>query len=251
MNQISVINFITGVKTICSENPFFKTGHDGSDNKCDGMGLIRGGLLRGGATKIRNMKEPNQFARMVATNIRKIDLDIPVGSILLKTNNDMQLPTKYRIISNGSDFNNYVDVGIVILDSPLTIVHMTNQGIVKDDDVTYWDYICWLPYVVYNEKKSDALYTAIVDAYNDISVYSEPTFSCKTKQQIQVGSIVSVENESQGWAKISYNNMKGFVLKKFLKKTEAKKPLSSISDEDKVELEKAYAIIGRLLGYSK
>ena len=56
MSRISVDKFIGGLYSIYAEKPTFKNGHDSSDGSCDGIGYVRGGLFRGGATKITNMK---------------------------------------------------------------------------------------------------------------------------------------------------------------------------------------------------
>ena len=253
MSRISVDKFIGGLYSVCSQKPVFKNGHDGSDGSCDGIGFIRGGLLRGGATKITNMKEVNQFARKTAQNIRKNDSNVSVGDVLLKTkeqdDSSMPLPSKYRI--GGSeytgDLTNYVDVCVVIKENPVELLHMTKEGLVKEKDLSSWDYVCSLPYIEEEEKAmSSAMLFA--DGGDSVKTYAKPSFSCQDIILMPNGTPVMVSESNGAWSTISYGDKVMYVLSKNVKPAEAKKSVNGI---DMKEIEKAYMILGKVLGYVK
>ena len=251
MSRITVKQFIHGLCLIHSDKPTYKVGHDGSDGSCDGIGLIRGALLRGGATKIKDMKEPNQFARKTAQNIRKNDGDVNLGDVLLKTksadDSSMPLPLKYRF--GGSDFNNdatnYTEVGVIVRLSPLAIMEMTKEGIIKSDKLDEWDYVCSLPYVEEGEKVMSS--AIIFTDKTSVKLYAKPSFSCDESIDIPNGSMVRVNDKRSVWSNVSFGENSGFVLTKFLKEAEESKAIE-FTDEELKTLEGAYAILGKLLG---
>lgn len=255
MSQITVDNITYGINSIVKENPIFKVGHDGSDGSCDSIGLIRGGLLRAGATKITSMKEPNQFARKIAINLNKNNGIIKRGQVLLKTKDisdeTQPLPFKYR--NGGSDYNgdltNYVDIAFVINDNPIEIVYMTNEGAIKNKNINDWDYVCDLPYVSYKRTKS-AMMSAIIQNDTPVKLYESPSFSSTEITRIPSNTLVLVNEKGERWSRITYVDKSGYVLSKFIKEESMEVDLL-ISNEERIELEKAYMILGKVLGYIK
>ena len=49
MKKITVNKYVEGVNSIYIEQPAYATGCDGSNGKCDCIGMCRGALIRGGA----------------------------------------------------------------------------------------------------------------------------------------------------------------------------------------------------------
>ena len=256
MSQISVDSFIYGTNSIAKEKPTFKVGHDGSDGSCDSLGLIRGGLLRSGATKIKFMKEPNQFARKTAVNLQKRGF-VKRGQVLLKAKdiNDSATPLPSKYCEGGVEFTgdltNYVDVALVIKDKPVEIMYMSKDGIVKTKDLTEWNYVCDLPYVLYGGIKK-MINSAIVHSDNNspIKMYEESSFSSKEIAVIPNDMMIILNDSNKTWANISYGDKTGYVLAKFIKVTEVESTVK-VSEMDRAELEKAYAILGKVLGYIK
>ena len=253
MSRISVDKFIGGLYSIYAEKPTFKNGHDSSDGSCDGIGYVRGGLFRGGATKITNMKDINQFARKTALNLRKNDKNVKTGDVLLKTkdadDDSMPLPSKYRF--GGSEYTkdtiNYVDISVVVKDNPVEILHMTREGLVKENNLSDWDYVCNLPYIEEEEKEMS---TAMVftDNGESVKLYAHPSFSCNEVINIPNETIVMVSDKNDRWSTVLFGDKNGYVLSKFIKPIESK---GSINGVDMKEIEKAYLILGKVLGYVK
>lgn len=251
MSQVSVDKFVVGIKSICSEKPKFKAGHDGSTHYCDGVGLLRGGLLRSGATKVKNMKESNQCARFTLQNVHVIDAPLKNGDILLKSldidDSFMPLPAKYRI--GGSNYNgdltNYSDIGVVTKASPLEIVHMTSKGIKKEKKIGDWEYVGWLPYVM-EERRVNSMGNAIINSVDKaVKVYAKPSFACDDYFELQNGDAITVLDKKEMWAFVQHNEEQGYVLAKFVNEQREKK--SEITLDDIKELEKAYEVIGAFL----
>ena len=250
MSRITVKQLIDGLYNIRIEKPTYKVGHDGSDGSCDGIGLIRGALFRGGATRIKDMKEPNQFARKTALYLRKVD-SVKDGDILLKTisadDNSMPLPSKYRVggIDYNGDLNNYVDVAIVLHSSPIEIMQMTKDGIKHTDSLDEWDYVCELPYIL--EEGEKVMSSAMISTDGkSVKMYAKPSFSCNEFVDIPNESIILVNDRRTTWSNVSFGDKSGFVLTKFLKDIEEPKA-TGFTEEDRKTLEEAYAILGRLL----
>ena len=109
MKQISAEKYVEGVESIYVEKPKYETGHDGSDGLCDCIGMCRGGLKRGGATDVTNMRGTNQAARKTIRNLQKIasSAQLKAGDVVLKTRDkddkSMPLPDKYR--KGGSEYD--------------------------------------------------------------------------------------------------------------------------------------------------
>ena len=248
MSRISVDKFIGGLYSIYAQKPIYKVGHDGSDGSCDGIGFIRGGLLRGGATKIANMKEVNQFARKTAVNIHKNDSDVKLGDVLLKVkdvdDSSMPLPSKYR--TDGSELINYVDISIVIKKNPVEIWYMTKDGIEKSNIISEWDYICSLPYLE-EEKKVMSSAVIFTESGESVKLYAKPSFACEDVISVANGTNVIITDVNNRWTTVSYGDKTMYVLSKFVKAVEKK----SINGVDMKEIEKAYMILGKVLGYIK
>ena len=198
------------------------------------------------------MKEINQFARKTAKDIRKNDLNVFVGDILLKTksqdDDSMPLPSKYRF--GGSDYNkdttNYVDVAVVVKKNPVEILHMTKEGLKMEKDLSKWDYVCVLPYIEEEKAMTSAMVFAEKEAL--VKLYARPSFTCEevitvpNETKVMVGEIRGI------WATVSYNEKNYYTLSKNINPVNTKKNINGV---DIKEIEKAYKILGKVLGYVK
>lgn len=224
MSQISVKNFVTGVLSVCQGKPKYKAGHDGSSFFCDEIGLIRGGLLRGGATGLKNMKSINQCVQSCLKNVRAIGASnvLNVGDIVLKS-----IYGNYR----------YYDIGVVVCDSPLEIMHMTKRGIRKDKRLKHWDFVGSLVYI-----DNDLTKIAIVKTNERfVRAYNSPSFSCKDFVDIPNGEKVIVAQFDEPWSAINYNGRELFVFSRSLIE-ENREEMNAIE-----ELKQIYIALGNLL----
>lgn len=219
MHTISVNQFIRGIRLIYDEKPLFEIGCDGSYGKCDNLGLIRGGLLRGGAVKVR-LKNLNQLRRSL-TDVRPINAkELKVGNVVLRGEN-----------------GNYNAIGVVVSAFPLEIMYMTRVTVKKDSFIDSWDDMGWLSYVTPEDGKN-----AVVDSGNGtVKLFGAPNFA-SALMDIPDGTEVKLYDVKDMWARVNCNCMTGFVLSKYIKQS---KP--NIGDVDIEEIERAYLALGKLL----
>ena len=239
MKRISAEKYVEGVKSIYVEKPTYAEGHDGSDGKCDCIGMCRGGLKRGGATNITNMRGTNQAARKTIRNLEKLESSVPlcVGDVVLKVRDkddkSMPLPDKYR--KGGSEYDptwgeiNFTHIGTVTRKYPLEITHMTSPTAKKDESIKNWSYYGELPWVEYEEvqepppEPEKELRTAIVTAKSGktVKMRAKPTTSCGLYWDVPIGSKVIVDDSADPvWDRITWNDREGYMKKEFLKDEE-------------------------------
>lgn len=236
MKRISAEKYVEGVKSIYVEKPVYELGHDGSDGKCDCIGMGRGGLKRGGATDIKNMSGTNQAARKTIRNLQKLESSVQlcVGDVVLKVRDkddkNMPLPDRYR--KGGADYDptwgetNFTHFGTVTRKDPLEITHMTSPTAKKDNSIKSWDYFGELPWVEYEEvqepppEPETELTTAIVTAKSGTTVKmrAKPSASCRLYWDVPIGSTVIIDDSTDPvWDKITWNDREGYMKKEFLK----------------------------------
>lgn len=243
MKQISAAKYCEGVTSIYIEQPVYEEGHDGSDGKCDCIGMCRGGLERGGATDIKGMRGTNQAARQTIQNLQTIDSEdqLMVGDVVLKTRDkddpNMPLPDRYR--KGGIDYDakwgetNFTHIGTVTNINPLEITHMTSPTAKIDTKLKGWTYLGELPWIQYDaapepEPEPDPEpepEMAIVVAENGdtVKMRAKPTQSCKLWWSVPVGSevivdqwVAAVDKIGQEWSKITWDDKEGYMMKEFL-----------------------------------
>ena len=236
MKTIKADKYIEGVESIYVEQPSYETGHDGSDGKCDCIGMCRGALLRGGATDVTNMRGTNQAARKTIRNLQQLQSSVPlcVGDVVLKTRDkddkNMPLPDRYR--KGGADYDpkwgetNFTHIGTVTQVNPLVITHMTSPKPKKDKSIKGWGYFGELPWVEYNvspEPQPEPSPVpepqfAVVTAENGkpVKMRAKPSTSCKLYWEVPCGSIVIVDEWGAEWSKITWDDRMGYMMTKFL-----------------------------------
>lgn len=232
MKRISVARYVDGVESIYVEHPSYELGHDGSDGSCDCIGMCRGGLERGGATDVTNMRGTNQAARKAIQGLQPLEspAQLCVGDVVLKVRDkddkSMPLPDRYR--KGGSDYDaklgetNFTHIGTVTSIDPLVITHMTSPTAKKDKSTKGWSWLGELPWVEYEEvpepPPEPETETAIVTAASGTTVKmrARPSTSCKLYWDVPVGSVVIVDEWGDTWSRITWNDRDGYMMTKFL-----------------------------------
>ena len=235
MQTISADKYIEGVESIYLERPSYETGHDGSDGKCDCIGMCRGGLARAGATNVTNMRGTNQAARKTIVNLQKLESENPlcVGDVVLKTRDKddatMPLPDRYR--KGGADYSekwgetNFTHIGTVTRVRPLEITHMTSPTAKKDKSIKGWSYFGELPWVEHGVSpepgpEPEPCYAIVVaERGSTVKMRAKPSTSCKLYWEVPVGSEVLVEDWQTDWSKIRWAGQGGYMMTQFLRAT--------------------------------
>ena len=248
MKTIKVSKYIEGVESIYIEQPAYETGHDGSDGKCDCIGMCRGALIRGGATDVKNMRGTNQAARKSIQELKKIagSSDLQVGDVVLKVRDkddkSMPLPDRYR--QGGADYDpalgetNFTHIGTVTGVYPLQITHMTSPTAKKDTKLGNWTWFGKLPWVEYGdtpgpgpeptppEPQTDWA-IVVAETGNTVKMRAKPTQACKLYWDVPVGAEVQVyqwnaatDKKGQVWASIAWAGQDGYMMQEFLRDEE-------------------------------
>lgn len=247
MTKVSLSKFLSKVEEIYQEKPAYATGGDGSNGKCDCIGLPRGALERAGATGVHNFRGTNNAARHGALeNLRKISSigDLRIGDVVLKTRDkdyaSMPLPDQYR--RGGSDYSekygetNFTHIGVVTGLGPVEITHMTSPTAKKDvgNNLGRWEWVASLPWVDYSGQGSEdpddqqtddgqlpAGEIATVWAESGGTVFMrqdwrEGSAGYKIWDRVPVGTQVKVLEIGKTWSRISAIGRTGWMMTKFL-----------------------------------
>lgn len=214
----------------------YELGGDGSDGKCDCIGLIIGAVRLAGGTW-NGTHGSNWAARNAMDGLSSIGraADCFLGEIVYKAKEPGEegydLPSSYK---NSPDQRDYYHVGVVTSVDPLCITHCTGvQGGIKcDSTLGKWRYGGRLKYVDYDaggeSMDEDPLYIAIVTAKsgNTVRMRSGPSDKSDVLENIKVGTEVDVLEILNGWNRIRHNGVSGYMMSKFLE------PVGGTVDEE-------------------
>lgn len=226
---ISLSTFLDGIKNNARRIVAYQLGHDGSDGKCDCVGLIIGALRLCGE-KYKATHGSNYFARNYTRDLRKIasSATLQPGMLVYKVHNpgesgyDSQtIGNKYK---NSGDLRDYYHIGVVQSIKPLCIAHCSVGGMHYDTRVGKWAYCGFCKVVDYtmndDKKPIVAGEKAVVDTPNDgtLNVRADPRMNGRILLRIREGDSVEILETNGEWARIRAEI--GWVQTKFLKASE-------------------------------
>ena len=231
MEKVSAGKYVECVESIAVEKPEYQEGHDGSDGKCDCIGMCRGALIRAGLRDIKYMNGTNQAARKTIQNLQKIKKvgQLRVGDVVLKVRDkddpSMRLPDRYRKGQANYDPDiveiNFTHIGTVTSINPLRITHMTSPTAKVDDDLGNWKYFGSLPWVAYDgEEESEIppanMVTVFAESGKTVKMRAKPSALCRLYWDVPVGSSVVLINPGETWSEIIWNQRTGYMMSKYL-----------------------------------
>lgn len=230
MKKVSVQAFIKEINAIYNEKPTYETGHDGSDGRCDCIGMVRGALKRSGSTDLNGLHGTNQAARKAINKLAIIDYvkNLRLGDVVLKTRSkddaDMPLPDRYR--KGGADYDetvgetNFTHIGTITCTNPFEITHMTSPTAKKDKSIKGWTYYGELKAVEYDpepgpEPKPD---TAVVFAPtgSTVNMRKAPSINAALVERVPIGETVIVIEYGEEWCNVKWKWFTGYMMTKFL-----------------------------------
>lgn len=230
MSKISPEKYVEGVNSIYIEQPEYQLGHNGSDGKCDCIGMCRGALEREGVTGVKNMGGTNQAARKAIDYLEKIGSakDLKKGDVVLKTRDkddkSMPLPDRYR--KGGVDYDpdvgetNFTHIGTVTRENPLEITHMTSPTAMKDTKVGNWKYKGQLPWVDYGEEPGPdpgtQWATVWAESGSTVKMRAKPSALCRLYWDVPIGSQVVLMEPGDTWSEIIWAGQSGYMMSRFL-----------------------------------
>ena len=245
MKKISVESFIRGLYSIYDEHPKYEKGCDGSNGKCDCIGMGRGALEREGVEDVKGMNGTNYAARHTILDLQKIKKveQLREGDVVLKVRDkddpDMRLPDQYR--KGGNDYSqkwgetNFTHIGYVVSVNPLRIMHMTSPTAKIDTSLGKWSYFGRLPWIDYDSQAAEGenvsetkeWATVVAEKGSTVKMRAKPSTLCRLYWEVPVGAQVLLMNKGDTWSEIIYAGQSGYMMTKFLRIGEAV-PLYSV-----------------------
>lgn len=259
MKKISADKYVEGVNSIYIEQPEYDSGDDGSNGKCDCIGMGRGALIREGVpeSEIKGMNGTNYALRNTFLNVQKIksEKQLRKGDIVLKTRDkddpDMRLPDKYR--KGGSDYSekwgetNCTHYGTVTREWPnLEITHMTSPTAKKDYKLGNWSLFGQLPWVYYGEEEPEKQTATWARVFSEngkpVKMRAKPSTLCRTWWEVPCGAEVILKEPGETWSGIIWAGRSGYMKTEFLRKGEAlyRVELHGLTKEQAEELIRTY-----------
>lgn len=242
--MISLQAFLDAIQRNVNRVTHYQSAGDGSGGGCDCIGLIIGAVRLAGG-KWPGTHGSNYAARYEMRSLFFITEPF-LGEIVYKAREPGEkgydLPAKYK---DSGDLLDYYHVGVVTSVNPLNITHCTsasgckirtinsageviwkpsdNGGIKIDTTLGQWRFGGELKLVNYGDDAMDVLYQATVTAVSGrtVNLRQNPSEKAKVLKSIPVGAEVDVLEETDDkWAKIFWNGLSGYMMRKFLKVTE-------------------------------
>ena len=256
MTKISPEKYVEGVNSIYIEQPAYDKGCDGSNGKCDCIGMGRGALIREGIPKeeIIGMNGTNYALRHTFINVQKIqnEKQLKKGDIVLKTRDkddkSMRLPDQYR--KGGLDYSekwgetNCTHYGSVTKEYPdLEITHMNSPSAKKDYSLGNWSLFGQLPWIDYSGQEDPQIQWARVYAENGkpVKMRLKPSLTCRTWWEVPNGSEVVLVTPGEKWSEIIWAGRTGYMKSEFIRTGEARytvvtKDLTKEQAEDLIKM---------------
>ncbi len=227
MKTVSVETYLKGVEEIYQEQPDYKLGCDGSNGKCDCIGMCRGALERNGVST-HGLRGTNDAARNTIENLHKISSvkELKLGQVVLKErpmdDPDYPLPAGYR--KGGGKYNgdltNYTHIGTVTRVNPLEITHMTSPKPKKDTKLGNWKYAGDLPYVEHSggggDSPMDEKATTFALSGSTVNMRAKESTSSALVERIPIGEEVTIKNHGETWCYVTWKGKKGYIMTQFL-----------------------------------
>ena len=244
---MTVAKFLQKVEEIRREKPTYRLGGDGSDGTCDCIGLIIGAIRRSGGkwtgTHGSNYAARNELAYLLP--IASAD-DLVPGEVVLKartaTADGYALPSRY---AKDPDKRDYYHIGVVVSTNPLRIVHCTTgggvNGMAEDTRVGQWTHRGWLSKVSREGEPMVETVTATVVAESGLTVNMRKAPGGALVDRLPVGTEVVVAARQDGWSRVAYGQLVGWMMDDYLDFGEAESDPAGPLEQRVAELTRTVA----------
>lgn len=244
---MTVAKFLQKVEEIRREKPTYRLGGDGSDGTCDCIGLIIGAIRRNGGkwtgTHGSNYAARNELAYLLPISTAD---DLSVGEVVLKartaTAEGYALPSRY---AKDPDRRDYYHIGVVVSVDPLRIVHCTTgggvNGMAEDTRVGQWTHRGWLSKVSREGEPMVETMTATVVAESGLTVNLRKSPGGALVDRLPVGTEVVVAARQDGWSRVAYGQLVGWMMDDYLDFGEAESAPAGPLEQRVAELTRTVA----------
>ena len=223
MSQVNRESFLRNVDEIAGEEPSYQLGHDGSDGKCDCIGLIIGAIRRAGGTW-EGIHGSNYSARTEMEYLLPVtdQYDLNVGEAVYKAampgQTNYNLPERYK---GDPDQRDYYHVGVVHSVNPLRIVHCTSPGgITIDTKLGRWTHRGWMRKVSREGDETPMTNTetatVVAQSGSTVRLRNTPSTTERLYWDVPIGTVVPVSGHQDGWSRVAYGGRVGWMQDKYL-----------------------------------
>ena len=219
--RVTLSDFLANVAAIAAERPDYNLGSDGSNGKCDCIGLVIGAIRRSGGTWDGVHGTNYTIRNAVDYYGPTADYPLTVGMLVFKARNpgdkNYDLPSRY---SGSADQRDYYHVGVVTSVDPLVITHCTSPGGIKTDAVIgTWKYCAWCSEVEGGAIPAYEPHSMIVTAQSGktVNLRARPSTGSNILCTVPIGDAVTVTGETGDWARVSYGVCNGYMQRQYLK----------------------------------
>lgn len=218
--RVTLLDFLANVAAIAAERPEYNLGSDGSNGKCDCIGLVIGAIRRSGGAW-DGTHGTNYTARYAVDYlIPTADSALVEGMLVFKARNpgdsNYDLPSRY---DGSPDRRDYYHVGVVTSADPLVITHCTSPGGIREDTALgAWKYCAWCSLVA--QKEADFMpypMQTTAPSGKTVNLREKPSLSSALVYQVPIGDTVTVTGESGEWSKAVYGQYAGYIMTQYLK----------------------------------
>lgn len=221
--MITVQQFMDGIDKNVARIKKYQLGHDGSDGKCDCVGLIIGALRLAGV-KYDGLHGSNWFARHYTDGLQKLvgSSQLQVGDVVYKCrppgSKRYKLPERYE---KDPDQNDYYHIGVVKSVYPLCIVHCTSPGaaIHYDSSIGKWTYFGRVRGVLYEGEMEMDMATVVLPkgtVGSTVNMRKGPDKSYSIIKEVPVGSRINVIQDQGKWCQIEYDGKDGWMMSNYI-----------------------------------
>jgi uncharacterized protein YraI len=223
MSQATRESFLRYVDEIAAEDPGYQLGHDGSDGKCDCIGLIIGAIRRSGGTW-DGTHGTNYAARNEMEYLLPVTdaYDLGVGEVVYKAampgQTSYALPSRYK---GDPDQRDYYHIGVVRSVNPLRIVHCTSPGGIKEDTkMGNWTHRGWLTKIGREGEETPMTNTetatVVAHSGSTVRMRATPSTTERLYWDVPIGTVVPVSGHQDGWSRVAYGGRVGWMQDKYL-----------------------------------
>lgn len=215
--------FLKSADQIAAEDPSYQLGHDGSDGKCDCIGLIIGAIRRSGGTW-DGTHGTNYAARNEMEYLLPVSdaYNLNVGEVVYKAampgQTSYALPSRYK---GDPDQRDYYHIGVVRSVNPLRIVHCTSPGGIKEDSkLGNWTHRGWLRKISREGEEtpmaSTETATVVAQSGSTVRMRNTPSTTDRLYWDVPIGTVVPVSGHQDGWSRVAYGGRVGWMQDKYL-----------------------------------
>jgi len=244
--------FLNAVQNIVQSAPVYREGGTGADGTCDCIGLVMGAMYACGQAAY-DLHSSNYFARFQTDGLEALDTEdqLQPGMIVFKARSGADtLHERYQ--PGGRCFNgdllDYYHAGVVESVQPLSIVHCTSSnnanGIAFDDSIRGWTH-CGSISGLAKAQPSGCSAVVTAPSGKTVNLRRRPDKAAPVLCRVPIGSVVTVSESAQGWARVTADGVTGYMMESFLERGNQQEqwvrlPLQSVLDI--IETLKAFAL---------